>query len=370
MARLLLILPLLLCLTVRADEAPLPLDAKQLRVELEAVRTKHDLPAMGVVIVRSSGAALIEVVGVRKRGSDVKATREDCFHLGSDTKPLTALLVAALVAEKKLAYDSKLETLLPDLAKKMHKDYRAVTLEQVMTHRAGLPKDHSGGWWKLPRNIPPHSARTTVAKVALEAEPTVAPGTKFEYSNVGYVIAGAICERAGKANWEELIKTHVFTPLGMKSAGFGAMGTRGKLDQPLQHSEEGKSLEAGAESDNPPVLGPAGRVHCSLSDWAKFAADHLKGAQGKPGLLPVEAYRKLHVPAAKGQEYTPGGFLYLPGRAGAFLVHDGSNTMNFASALLNPSKDIGFLIVTNQGGKKARDACHQLRDVLVKKLAP
>ena len=166
------------------------------------------------------------------------------------------------------------------------------------------------------------------------------------------------------------MKKRVFAPLDMKTAGFGPMGTRGKVDQPLQHGENGKPVEPGPMADNPPVMGPAGRVHCSLGDWGKFIADQLKGAQGKKGLLPAEAYKKLHQPLAKGLEYTPGGWIYVKNPSGVFLAHDGSNTMNYACALLVPSKDFAILVVTNQGGKKAGLACMELRDALLKKLMP
>ena len=359
----------LLASTARADEPALPIDAKRLRTELEAVHKKHDLPAMGVAIVRSSGVVLVDVVGVRKRGGDAEATVADRFHIGSDTKTMTALLVALLVQDEKLAYDTTLEKALPDLAKKMHEDFRPVTLGQLLTHRAGLAANPPGGWL-FPQNVPVQSVRTSAAKLALEAEPEIAPGVKYAYSNLGYVVAGAIAERAGKGDWESLMKKRIFAPLDMKTAGFGPMGTRGKVDQPLQHGEDGKPVEPGPKADNPPVMGPAGRVHCSLGDWGKFMADQLKGAQGKEALLPAEAYKKLHEPLAKGLDYTPGGWLYYKTSAGVFLSHDGSNTLNYACAVLVPSKDIAILVVTNQGGKKAGAACLQLRDALVKKLVP
>jgi CubicO group peptidase (beta-lactamase class C family) len=362
-----LLVVLLLASSAPAAEPALFIDAKQLRTELEAVYKKNDLPAMGVAIVRSSGVALVEVVGVRKRGDDTKATVDDKFHLGSDTKAITAMLVALLVRDKKLAYDTTLEKALPDLAKKMHEDFRAVTLEQLLTHRAGLRGDVPDRW-KIPRTGPTPAMHTAAARAALAEEPDSGPGVKFAYSNLGYVIAGAVCDRAGKDSWESLVKKDIFAPLGMKSAGFGAAGTRGKVDQPLPHDEAGKPIEPGPNADNPPVFGPAGRVHCTLGDWGKFVADQLKGAKGEKGLLPAEAYKKLQTPSAKGLEYTPGGWLYQKQPFGVILGHDGSNTLNYASAILVPSKDVAILVVTNQGGKKANAACHELRNALLKKL--
>ncbi len=78
-------------------------------------------------------------VGLRRAGSDVAATTGDKFHIGSCTKSRTATLAAMLVEEGKLTWQTKLADVLPELAGSMHPDYRAVTLEQLLAHRAGVP---------------------------------------------------------------------------------------------------------------------------------------------------------------------------------------------------------------------------------------
>jgi hypothetical protein len=115
-------------------------------------------------------------------------------------------------------------------------------------------------------------------------------------------------------------------------------------------------------ADNPPVEAPAVRLHCSLADWAKYATDQLKGARGGKALLPAELYKKLQEPANKGEVYTPGGWIVLPAEKilpsakGNLLMHDGSNTFNYASALIDPARDYAVLAVCNQGGKKKAEA--------------
>jgi CubicO group peptidase (beta-lactamase class C family) len=117
-------------------------------------------------------------------------------------------------------------------------------------------------------------------KAASAAKLDSEPGTKYLYSNLGYVIAGAIAEKAADASWEELITRALFEPLGMESAGFGGAGTPGQIDEPWGHTADGRPVtENGPEADNPPVMGPAGRVQCTIADWAKFVADQLRGAR-------------------------------------------------------------------------------------------
>jgi CubicO group peptidase (beta-lactamase class C family) len=120
----------------------------------------------------------------------------------------------------------------------------------------------------------------------LEKKPAATPDTHFAYSNFGYMVAGAMLEQVAQRSWEQLLQEHLFKPLRMRTAGFGppkqVAGHNGKPPRPPVF-------------DNPPVLGPAGTVHCSLRDWAAFARLHLRGARGeKTALLRPESFATLH----------------------------------------------------------------------------
>ncbi len=367
-----LALAVLLPLAFTSDEEakrPPRLDEKVVLTELEKALAKHNVPALGAAIVSSQGAEMVAVTGVRKRGSKAKVTKDDRFHIGSDTKAMTGTLIALLVEKKLLSYDRTMEQAFPELAGKMRPEYKKVTLEQLLTHRAGLPTDLELPSWTRAVKGPVRRQREESAAAALTAKPVVSPGTEVRYSNVGYVLAAALAERAAKESWEALMQKRVFAPLKMKSAGFGPMASRGKVDQPWSHLGDGTPVDPAGTviiPDNPPVMGPAGRVHCALGDWAKFLADQLEGARGKGGLLPAAAYRKLHSPANKGENYTPGGWgLLLNGDEVAGLLHDGSNGYNYATAVVFPKLDLAVAVVCNQGGKPGKEACIEVREKLL-----
>jgi CubicO group peptidase (beta-lactamase class C family) len=348
-------------------KAKVALSKDDLRTVLEEVRKKHDLPALGAAVVSSKGVQVLAVTGVRKRGSDVAVKDDDRFHLGSDTKALTATLIAVLVQKKLLRYDQTMAQAFPELAKKMPAELRKATLLQLLTHRAGLKANLD--WWSLSGKLPIRQQRAKAVERGLTEKLEHKPGEKFLYSNLGYVVAAAMAERATKQSWEELLAKHLAKPLKMTTLGHGPMGTKGKIDQPLQHNEDGKPVEPGPMADNPAVMGPSGNVHCSLGDWARFVADQLKGAAGQDGLLPAAAYRRLHEPAEKGETYTPGGWIYVPAPSGAMLAHDGSNTMNYCTALVMPKRDLAVLVVCNQGIEKAGKAVHAVQKEVLDRLS-
>jgi CubicO group peptidase (beta-lactamase class C family) len=255
---------------------------KDLAGLLGPIRQKHNVPALGGAIVTSNGLDAIGVVGVRKAGTEIAATADDKWHLGSDTKAMTAVLIATLVEQGRLKWETTIEEAFPDLAVSMSPAFRKINLLELLSHRAGLPANLF--WGLIPHTQIIREQRLASIKAASTAKLDSEPGTKYFYSNLGYVIAGAMAEGAADESWDDLINRILFQPLGMESAGFGGVGTSGQIDQPWGHTADGKPVkDNGPDTDNPPVLGPAGRVHCTLSDWAKFIADGLRGARGGKG---------------------------------------------------------------------------------------
>jgi CubicO group peptidase (beta-lactamase class C family) len=316
--------------------------------------------------VTSKGLVAMGPVGVRKAGTEVSVTGEDQWHIGSDTKAMTATLIGALVEQGKLKWETTVGEMFPDLAASMPPEWQKVTLLHLLSHRAGLPANLTGGWWKVPRDGTTREQHLAAVKMALSEKLDSEPGARYGYSNLGYVIAGAMAEKAADASWEDLITRLVFEPLGLKSVGFGGTGTPGQVDQPWGHGADGKPVESnGPAVDNPPVLGPAGRVHCSLADWAKFIADQLRGARGEKALLKPETYRKLHTPPFGG-DYALGWLVtQRDWGGGTVLTHAGSNTMNYAVVWMAPQRDFAVLAVTNQGGDGAAQACDEAAAALI-----
>ena len=341
---------------------------------LEPIRSKHDVPALAGAAVVDRKVKATGATGVRASGSPEKATVNDKFHIGSCTKAMTASLVAMLVQQKKLAWDMPLSKALPDLASEMNKSFADAPLELLLCARAGFPAETAPKGKSLNdvRKLPgsPFEQRQTYVKMIVAQEPDAPPGTKFIYSNAGYVTAGAIIEHWTDSPWEEAIKKMLFTPLGMKSAGFGSMASKGKRDQPWPHLGEGRGrrpVPSGPSADNPLCIGPAGTVHCSIGDWAKFAAMHLGASFNDKRLLTDETLEKLHTTVGD-QDYAMGWRVAeRPWGGGRVLSHAGSNTMNYAVAWLAPKKGFATLAATNQGAGPAPKACDDVAAALIEK---
>ena len=318
---------------------------------LKPIRQKFGVPAMAAAFVTSDGIQFVGAVGVRKRGTEIPVTLADQWHLGSDTKAMTATLIARLVERGQLKWDVTLAEVFPELAPQMHPDFKTVTLRHLLSHRAGLPANLDLAKYSGDDAV---ALRLRAVREELAKKPRRAPGSNYEYSNLGYIVAGAVVEKTTGQSWEQAMNTEVFEPLQMKGVGFGGTGTPGQIDQPWPHTADGEpTSENGPAVDNPPVMGPAGRVHGSIQDWAKFIQDQLRGERGGPALLKSASYQKLHTPPFGG-DYALGWMVAQRAWGGGTVFnHAGDNTMNFANVWVAPQRDFAILVCVNQSGDTA-----------------
>jgi CubicO group peptidase (beta-lactamase class C family) len=315
---------------------------------LRNVRQKYNLPALGGAIVSSEGISAISVDGVRKRGNSTEVSIDDLWHLGSDTKAMTATMIAALVEQRKLSWSSSLNDVFPE----MHflPDVGKITVMHLLAHRAGLPGN--ADWGSLSKEASLVDQRKA-AVVQLKSVNLLSDvGSKFSYSNWGYVVVAAMAEKVTQTSYEDLMRTMIFDPLHMQSIGYGPTGSVDDVNEPWGHTSKGISCQV----DNPLVMAPAGCVHCSLQDWCKFIIDQLCGSQGKRSLLNVDTYRQLHTPPFDGN-YTSGWrVLDRQWGGGRVFTHAGSNTYNMAIVWMAPNRDFAIMMVCNQAGtEKACD---------------
>jgi CubicO group peptidase (beta-lactamase class C family) len=340
----------------------------KLNVALERIRDEEGVPALAVMLIRDGKVVESGAVGVRALGLPERVTIGDRWHLGSITKSMTATLAAILVEQGTIGWDTTVGEVFPDLAETTRPEYSEVRLEELLTHTSGLPEKLT----QIP-SLSNSSENTTPLRdqrrqwtAKLLAVPPETPRGTHLYSNASYVVAGSMLEAVTGQQWEDLMRQHVFTPLGMTSTGFGAPGTVGESpDEPRGHRRvEGKlrPLQPNQKADNPPAVGPAGIVHTTLADFAHFTVAHLAGSRGQDGLVTATTFKKLHTPAP-GTKYALGWNIRKHSHSGGrVLYHHGSNRAWYATVWLAPERNFAIVIFTNAGddaGQKAADVAIQ-----------
>jgi CubicO group peptidase (beta-lactamase class C family) len=313
--------------------APPPPPPPLTKERLAQLRVGAGSPAMAAASARRGSPAHMWVDGERAIGTGIAVEETDLWHLGSITKSMTSSLVARLADSGALNWDETVGDVLAAVAPDMRDVYRAATFRHLLCHRSGLPGN-------LPlletllfsREIADaREERKSHVRKSLAMAPVGPMSGTFEYSNNGYVVAGTMLETKLGNSWEDLITTHLFQPLGLSTAGFGAPGHKGATDQPVGHAkamfgEARHAYPVGERvTDNPAVLGPAGRVHMSLQDLLRYLAAHRDATD----YLRPETWKLLHTPAFGG-DYAMGWVV----RSDGALWHNGSNTLWYAEALV------------------------------------
>jgi CubicO group peptidase (beta-lactamase class C family) len=336
------------------------------------VRQQFGVPALAGAFGLGEGLVALGAVGRRRADqADPAVQRDDQFHIGSNTKSMTATIIATLVEQGMLAWDTAIADVYPELVGTIQPDYEDVTLLELLSHRSGiadLPAFHDRAW-TLTGPLP--EQRYTMVQMVLAVPPAAPPGSAYMYSNWGYVTAGAMAERVTGEAWEDLITERLFAPLGMDSAGFGAPGTAELVDEPWGHSGSGYTpVPPGRFADNPPVYGPAGTVHCSLSDFAVHGALHVRGDRGEKGLLLTpDSFRILHTDWYN-QGYALGWAVTNRSWAGGrVLTHNGSNTYWYHDTWLAPARDAVLITATNCG-YNGFEACDAVLGPIIRRYLP
>ena len=260
-------------------------DAESINEWLESVRRQHNIPAMGAIVFRADTILARGITGVRRSNSTSAVEENDRFQLGSNTKAITATVLATLVEEGKLTWTTTLADVFPELRDSMSKDFRAVTIDLLLSHHGGISpfEDTEDKDFKsIPRlSGTPAERRAAFTAWVLRGKPGSQVG-KGLYSNGGYMIAGAIAERIANESWESLVQVRVFKPLGL--TGSFAWSNSPDVNQPWGHHEtrDGAKPVDPRDADErlPAIIWPAGAVELSLNDYAQFPPGQSARAPG------------------------------------------------------------------------------------------
>jgi len=337
--------------------------------------------ALAGAVVDAHGLVWAGWGGFRKSQGGNRVTGHDRWHLGSNTKPMTAALYGRLVDSGRAKWGATVPELFPDL--KVNPYWNDVTVEDLMHHTTGLnpsasDKDYYDNHdWKIAARLdkrPLPLQRTEYATRVFASAPTKPRGT-FDYSNSHYILLGAAIERITHTTWEDAIQSLLFNPLGITSAGFGAPPGENPWghfngSDPAYQGWDGKGelkpvdpSDPSSFSDNPPALGPAGTVHMSVQDNAKFLHLFLSGGSG---VLKPETVGHLMAPYSDGAESYACGWEVQKDQAwsrGPVYSHDGSNLRWFALMTFSPARKIGFIALSNEyyrGGLAAKSLIAKL----------
>jgi CubicO group peptidase (beta-lactamase class C family) len=326
--------------TAQVTVVPRSLDAI-----VDSVRQAHGLPAMAAAVVTRSGLLALGVGGTRRATGGPAVTADDKWHIGSNLKSMTSTLAALAVGEGAISWQTTVTQAFPELAGQIRAEYADVTLRDLLSMASGIP-----------RNPPQYIGATAVAQRewaigwALSQVPVVPKGT-YHYSNIAYVVAGAMIERALGGVYEDLLVARVGVPVGALHIGWGPQAAAGASDQPVGHSRVGGAWVACEGCDFQPGISSAGHAHMPMGDWARIVVELMRADAGSSTLLSQSVIAPVFTgvtPLLPGTDsYALGWNMTTRSWGGRTAYHTGSNQANSSAVWIGLGTNVAFLVSTN-----------------------
>ena len=326
----------------------------QLRTWVETAMKELGVPGVSVGIVQDGKVVLAEGFGVRELGKKEKPDADTRFMIASNTKALTTLMLAKLVDEKKLTWNTPAIELLPSFKLGNAETTKEVLVKNLICACTGLPRQDYE-WLFEYGHMTPEGAMATLASV----QPTSKFGEMFQYSNL---LAGAAGFIGGHVEYPKLelgvayddaMQKLVFQPLGMKSTTFDyAKALKGNHAFPHAPDVDGKPAKAAMEVNYAVIpLRPAGAAWSSVHDLLKYVSMELAEGMlpnGKRYIAqaPLLERRVPQVPIGKDTTYGMG--LVVNTKYRTPVVHHGGDLVGFHSDMMwLPEYNVGAVVLTN-----------------------
>ncbi len=185
-----------------------PLLAKHIDTDVQAVLQHTDTPGATIAIIKDGQLVYRHAYGLREQEHRLAVTEDTWFEIGSITKQFTAAAILQLQEAGKLHIDDTLATYLPNAP-----HAKEITLRQMLSHTSGLT-EYLDGPDVEQMAVKPATLEQLLARV--QGKPLdFAPGSRWSYSNTGYVLLGRVIELLSHETYDHYVKTHLLDVAGM-----------------------------------------------------------------------------------------------------------------------------------------------------------
>jgi CubicO group peptidase (beta-lactamase class C family) len=328
---------------------------------IDEAMQEWQVPGLALAVVVDGEPTLVKVYGQRDVEAGLPVTVDTQFLLCSITKSFTAAGLAMLVDERRLDWTKPVREYIPEF--RLHDPIATerVTVQDLLCHHSGLPR-HDWVW------MPGDRSREEMLAALRYLEPSRDVRASYQYSNLGYMVAGMVAERITGQPWEDFTRTRIMTPLGMTSVGFSS--------EDLERAED--SARPYVMADNEPGVfvrkraplwpirdTPAGGINAAISDMARYLGFYLAGGccNGTELLSPA-TLRAMQTPRVHsgrsefeeiGDHHYGFGFASHHYRGERVVSHSGGWIGWGTLMTMLPARRLGTVILTNRAPSPVTD---------------
>lgn len=324
-------------------------------------------PSVAVGVIKDGQVVLSQGFGLRDAEKNLPATNQTLYQIGSCSKAFTSALVAILVDQGKLDWDTPIIQYVPNI--RFYDDFttRSATLRDLLSHRTGMPR-HEYAWYGT------DFTKEQMLMNLRYLEPNQPIRSVFQYNNQCYILAGYIVEQVTGLSYEQCLEHYLFGPLGMGRSCAFLDDIEGSPDHATPYDRANSNetvhgmrpipfyrtpVEDKAKGVGAP-LGPAGSINSCVEDMLKWVQFHLdNGAWQGEQLISEGAMKQMHrpnmllsepldMPMPETEFWCYGLGWFMESFRGHKLIHHGGNINGFSGfTAFMPELKLGVVTYTN-----------------------
>ena len=332
----------------------------------EAVMAHYDLPGLALGVIEDGETVYARTAGELRAGGGAAIDHDTLFKIASNSKAMTASVLARLVDAGKLRWDDPVVRHLPDF--RMYDPWvgRNMQVRDLLVHNSGLPAG-AGDLMLWPE--PNAFTRADIIAGLAHLKPKYGFRAGYAYDNLLYVVAGEVAAAAGGASYEELVRREVFEPLGL-DCRVGEWHSTDVRNVAQPHMRvDGRNVVVRADGEFVPAItaAAAGGIRCSLAAMLAWMRAWVAPDERSLAWLSAEERREMWTPRTPmpiGERrrqwnnthfYAYGYGFRLADAGGEWTVsHTGTLMGMYSVMVLLPDSRRGFVMMTNGSGADAR----------------
>ena len=335
---------------VRAQSAPataaaaLPEDLKaKIDAAVNQILSSTKVPSASIAMVKDGHVAYLQAYGQARLSPAMDATPQMQYSIGSISKQFTAAAVLLLAQEGKLTLDDPVSKYLPELTRA-----REVTIRMLLSHTSGY-QDYWPEDYVMTSMMVPTTAQHILdvwGKRPLDFD----PGTRWQYSNTNYVIAGRIVEQVSGMPLIDLLEKRIFLPLGMENV-YDADASRLPATDPTGYERHALGPPRPSPQEGAGWMFAAGELAMPAHDLAVWDISLIDRA-----LLSPASYAQMFTPVLlKNGDNTGYGLgVFLKKRDGHAMIEHSGEVSGFVSEnVVFPADRVAIVVLTNEMATQA-----------------
>lgn len=311
----------------------------------DSIRKAYNIPELSYAMVTDKSIIEIQALGLHSIALNDLATSNDRFHIGSNTKAMTAFIMAKYVEKGKLKWTTKFFDIFPEWKETSKADYYNMTLQDLLSHRAKIQAFQGDNDPTIPDfKGTKQEKRKQFGKFVLTLNPVETDTIhKFNYSNADYTLAALMLEKVTQKGWEQLVEKVCNKDLKL-NVKFSWPENQNTKDTWGHSFENDKLTPVPSNTDyHLDYTEPAGDINIKLKDYAKFIQLNLHGLQGHDNYLTAKTYQFIH----KGIENYALGWYNIYENGKDLSTHTGTAGTYYTIVHLDRINGKAYIIFTN-----------------------